>query len=148
MTNVVSSQPLKWHGGKSYLASWLHSLAPPACMNARDSNDGFGYTHRNIVFAGGLGEFWNWLPYEGISETVNDANGPRSAARPHSGGARMSDKRTMTMVALLALSTVVSAINMALTNGPPMPNAQKAVAFIQFFSCWLPYFGNDILGSP
>jgi DNA adenine methylase len=33
-----------------------------------------GYTHRNIVFAGGLGEFWNWLPIEGISETVNDAN--------------------------------------------------------------------------
>lgn len=59
---MIASQPLKYHGGKSYLASWLHSLAPK------------GYSHRNIVFAGGLGEFWNWLPIEGISETVNDAN--------------------------------------------------------------------------
>jgi DNA adenine methylase len=53
-------QPVKWHGGKSYLAKWIHSLAP------------VGYTHRNIVFGGGLGEFWNW-PHEGISEAVNDA---------------------------------------------------------------------------
>lgn len=60
--SVVSTQPLRYHGGKSYLANWLHSLAPE------------GYTHRNIVFAGGLGEFWNWLPIEGISEAVNDAN--------------------------------------------------------------------------
>lgn len=61
--NMIASQPLKWHGGKSPLASWLHSLAPEC------------YTHRNIVYAGGLGEFWNWLPIEGISEAVNDANG-------------------------------------------------------------------------
>lgn len=58
---MITSQPLKWYGGKSYLAKWIHSLAPT------------GYTHRNIVFAGGLGEFWNWLPVEGISEAVNDA---------------------------------------------------------------------------
>jgi DNA adenine methylase len=58
---MISNQPLKWHGGKSYLAKWIHSLAPT------------GYTHRNIVFAGGLGEFWNWLPIEGVSEAVNDS---------------------------------------------------------------------------
>jgi DNA adenine methylase len=58
---MIASQPLKWHGGKSYLAKWIHSLAPK------------DYTHRNIVFAGGLGEFWNWLPIEGISEAINDS---------------------------------------------------------------------------
>ncbi|MEN1679257.1 MAG: DNA adenine methylase [Planctomycetota bacterium] len=63
-----ASQPLKWHGGKSYLAKWIHSLAPPSVADDPD-----GYTHRNIVFAGGLGEFWNW-PHEGISEAVNDAD--------------------------------------------------------------------------
>lgn len=60
---MIASQPLKYHGGKAPLATWLHSLAPK------------GYTHRNIAYAGGLGEFWNWLPIEGISEAVNDANG-------------------------------------------------------------------------
>lgn len=44
------------------MANWIHSLEPQ------------GYTHRNIVFGGGLGEFWNWH-YEGISEAVNDSNG-------------------------------------------------------------------------
>jgi DNA adenine methylase len=44
------------------LANWIHSLEPE------------GYTHRNIVFGGGLGEFWNWR-CEGVSEAVNDANG-------------------------------------------------------------------------
>lgn len=58
------AQPLKWHGGKSYLAPWIHANAPPPGS----------YTHRNIVFAGGLGEFWNW-PSEGVSEAVNDLNG-------------------------------------------------------------------------
>lgn len=66
----VKNQPLKWHGGKSYLAKWLHSLAPPSVVDDPAS----GYTHRNIVFAGGLGEFWNW-ECEGISETVNDMDG-------------------------------------------------------------------------
>lgn len=67
---MIASQPLKWHGGKSYLANWLHSLAPPSVIDDPEN----GYTHRNIAFAGGLGEFWNWLPIEGISETVNDRN--------------------------------------------------------------------------
>jgi DNA adenine methylase len=66
----IKNQPLKWHGGKSYLATWLHSLAPPSVQDDPDH----GYTHRNIVFGGGLGEFWNWLPVEGISEAVNDSD--------------------------------------------------------------------------
>ncbi len=60
MNNIT--QPIKWHGGKRYLAKWIQSLAPT------------GYTHRNIVFGGGLGEFWNW-PHEGTSEAVNDTYG-------------------------------------------------------------------------
>lgn len=68
---TIKNQPIKWHGGKSYLAAWLHSLAPPSVIDDPVN----GYTHRNIAFAGGLGEFWNWQPVEGISETVNDANG-------------------------------------------------------------------------
>lgn len=53
--------PLKYHGGKSYLAAWLHKLAPPSSE----------YTHRCHPYAGGLGEFWNW-PDEGKAEAVND----------------------------------------------------------------------------
>lgn len=68
--SVIESQPLRYHGGKHYLAAWLHSLAPPSVIDDPEH----GYTHRNIAFAGGLGEFWNWLPIEGISEAVNDAN--------------------------------------------------------------------------
>jgi DNA adenine methylase len=65
------SAPLKWHGGKSYLATWIHNWAPVSAPQVGAS----GYTHRNIVFGGGLAEFWNWQPIEGISETVNDSNG-------------------------------------------------------------------------
>lgn len=61
MTQLVPNPPIKWFGGKQPLAKWLQSLAPA------------GYTHRNIVFGGGLGEFWNW-EYEGIAEAVNDTN--------------------------------------------------------------------------
>jgi len=68
--SMITSKPLKYHGGKSYLANWIHSLAPPSVVDDQQH----GYTHRNIVFAGGLGEFWNWLPVEGISEAVNDSN--------------------------------------------------------------------------
>jgi DNA adenine methylase len=60
--------PLKWHGGKSYIAAWIHECAPPSVLLDPEH----GYTHRHIVFGGGLGEFWNWFPYEGVSETVND----------------------------------------------------------------------------
>lgn len=62
--------PLKYHGGKSYLAKWLHSLAPPSVQDDPIN----GYTHRLHPFAGGLGELWAW-DHEGISETVNDLDG-------------------------------------------------------------------------
>lgn len=52
--------PLKWHGGKSYLAEWIRSFDPVGT-----------YCHRVHAYGGGLGEFWNW-PHEGISEVVND----------------------------------------------------------------------------
>jgi DNA adenine methylase len=68
MKQRVPVQPIKWHGGKSYLANWIHSLAPPSVIE----DPANGYTHRNIAFAGGLGEFWNWEPVGGISETIND----------------------------------------------------------------------------
>lgn len=67
---MITNQPLKYHGGKSYLAKWIHSLSPASVVD----DPAGGYTHRNIVFAGGLGEFWNWQPVEGISEAVNDYN--------------------------------------------------------------------------
>lgn len=53
--------PLKWHGGKFYLAADFHRLAPP-------------HIHRTHAYAGGLGEFWNW-PHDGVSEVVNDIDG-------------------------------------------------------------------------
>ena len=56
----VKTPPLKWHGGKNYLAKWIRSLAPEG-----------RYLHRVHPYGGGLGEFWNW-PCEGISEVVND----------------------------------------------------------------------------
>lgn len=65
------TQPLKWHGGKSYLAKRLHALAPPVYHKTDAPN---GYTHRNYVFAGGLGEMWGW-ECEGVSEAANDIDG-------------------------------------------------------------------------
>ena len=56
----VKTPPLKWHGGKNYLAKWIRSLSPEG-----------RYLHRVHPYGGGLGEFWNW-PHEGISEVVND----------------------------------------------------------------------------
>lgn len=65
--------PLKWHGGKYYLAAKIHELAPAK------------YTTRVIPYAGGLQEFWNWkcpscgcVPPDhapkcpGVCEVVND----------------------------------------------------------------------------
>lgn len=64
------TKPLKWHGGKSKLATWIHSLAPPSVHS--DAKN--GYTHRGITMFGSGGEFWNWLPFEGISEVCGDSN--------------------------------------------------------------------------
>jgi DNA adenine methylase len=52
------SSPLKWHGGKSYLAEWILSLATP-------------HTHWVEVFGGGLSVTLAKDP-EGVSEVVND----------------------------------------------------------------------------
>ena len=57
------SPPLKWHGGKTYLAEWIRSFDPAG-----------SYCHRVHPYGGGLGEFWNW-PHEGVSEVVNDIDG-------------------------------------------------------------------------
>lgn len=70
MRRPVPNPPGKIHGGKQPLASWLHSIAPPSFHDEPET----GYTHRNIVCAGMLGETLNWLPILGISETVNDVN--------------------------------------------------------------------------
>ncbi len=52
--------PLKWHGGKSYLASKIVALMPP-------------HLHYVEPFAGGLSVLLAKDP-EGVSEAVNDAN--------------------------------------------------------------------------
>jgi DNA adenine methylase len=57
-------QPLKWHGGKSYLAPWILSHFPNRNR----------YTHYNEPFAGGLSVLFAHNP-EGKSEAVNDLNG-------------------------------------------------------------------------
>jgi DNA adenine methylase len=65
------TQPLKWPGGKFYMAKHIHTIAAPFKFDAKSRPD--GWLHRVIPFAGGLGEFWNW-DYEGVSEVVNDIN--------------------------------------------------------------------------
>jgi DNA adenine methylase len=64
---MAKNGPIKYHGGKSYSASWIHSHAPPSVRVDPES----GYTHRNYPYAGGLGELWGW-ECEGVSETIND----------------------------------------------------------------------------
>lgn len=55
--------PLKWHGGKQYLAPHIHRIAQRS-----------SYLHRVHTHAGGLGELWDWEA-DGKSEVVNDVNG-------------------------------------------------------------------------
>src|SRR4051794_29514866 len=55
------NQPLKWHGGKHYLARKLIALMPP-------------HTHYVEPYAGGLAVLLA-KPCDGISEVVNDLNG-------------------------------------------------------------------------
>lgn len=55
------AHPLKYHGGKSYLAAWIQSFLPP-------------HLHRVHTHFGGGGEFFEW-PHEGVSEVVNDIDG-------------------------------------------------------------------------
>ena len=64
MSSETCASPLKWHGGKRYLAPKLISFLPP-------------HTHRVHPYAGGLSELFAW-PHEGVSEVVNDLNGELS----------------------------------------------------------------------
>ena len=56
-----TSNPLKWHGGKSYLADWIISLMPE-------------HTHYVEPYFGGGAVLFRKDP-EGASEVVNDING-------------------------------------------------------------------------
>jgi DNA adenine methylase len=53
--------PIKWHGGKSYLADWIISYMPP-------------HVHYVEPYAGGLSVLFR-KPHEGVSEVVNDLDG-------------------------------------------------------------------------
>ncbi len=57
----MKSNPLKWHGGKSYLADWIISLMPE-------------HTHYVEPYFGGGAVLFRKNP-EGVSEVVNDING-------------------------------------------------------------------------
>jgi DNA adenine methylase len=67
--------PLKWHGGKQYLAERIIGLMPPRCKNpnAPASNDP-GWLHFVEPYFGG-GAVMLALDPEGISEVVNDIDG-------------------------------------------------------------------------
>jgi DNA adenine methylase len=62
---MVIRSPIKWHGGKSYLAKRIVNLMKP-------------HTHYLEPYAGGLSVLFAKDP-DGISETVNDINGDLSA---------------------------------------------------------------------
>ena len=68
--------PLKWHGGKSYLAKKIVVLFPPKCKNPNNPDkDDPGYLHYVEPFAGGLSVLLANDP-KGVSEVVNDKHGP------------------------------------------------------------------------
>ena len=71
---MTLTAPLKWHGGKHYLASRIVALMPPRCTrpNAPQPGDG-GWCHYVEPYAGGLSVLLANDP-EGISEVVNDIN--------------------------------------------------------------------------
>jgi len=58
------TQPIKWHGGKHYLADWIIQHMPP-------------HTHYVEPFFGGGSVLLRKDP-EGVSEVANDLNGPLS----------------------------------------------------------------------
>ena len=64
---MATAQPIKWHGGKRYLAKWILEHFP-----SRSS-----YTHYLEPFAGGLSVLFAHDP-DGISESANDLNGQLS----------------------------------------------------------------------
>jgi DNA adenine methylase len=67
--------PIKWHGGKHYLAKKIIALMPPRCKNPNaPATDDPGWLHYVEPYAGGLAVLLENDP-EGISEVVNDLNG-------------------------------------------------------------------------
>lgn len=66
--------PLKWHGGKAYMAKHIINLMPPRCTNpnAPAPNDP-GWLHFVEPYFGG-GQVMLALDPEGISEVANDLN--------------------------------------------------------------------------
>jgi DNA adenine methylase len=67
-------QPLKWHGGKSYLASKIVALMPPRCKKPnKPAPDDLGWLHYVEPYFGGGSVMLTNDP-EGISEVVNDLN--------------------------------------------------------------------------
>lgn len=71
MTTALES-PLKWHGGKSYLAQRIVQLFPPKCRNPNSPDaDDPGYLHYVEPFAGGLSVLLAADP-EGVSEVAGD----------------------------------------------------------------------------
>lgn len=68
------TQPLKWHGGKSYLAKSIIALMPPRCKNPnKPAPDDPGWLHYVEPYFGGGAVLLANDP-EGISEVVNDKN--------------------------------------------------------------------------
>lgn len=72
--NRALTAPLKWHGGKAYLADWIISNMPPRAKNPNaPAADDPGWLHYVEPYAGGLAVLLAQEP-EGISEVVNDRN--------------------------------------------------------------------------
>lgn len=72
---MTTSNPLKWHGGKTYMAKTIIGHMPPRCKNPnKPDQDDKGWLHYVEPFFGGGAVLFEQDP-EGISEVVNDKNG-------------------------------------------------------------------------
>lgn len=75
MTTTALRQPIKRHGGKSYLAGRIIDLMPPRCKNPNaPAADDPGWVHYVEPYFGGGAVLLANDP-EGISEVVNDIDG-------------------------------------------------------------------------
>ena len=73
--SATLTPPLKWHGGKHYLAPKIVALMPPRCKTPnKPAPTDPGWLHYVEPFAGGLAVLLENDP-EGISEVANDLNG-------------------------------------------------------------------------